>query len=96
MKELKLPFQRKLSRAWTTDLIERIESSTKAAVAKRPPIHLGGDTKWSAGSKAAAHRAEIGMIEDIEEIRSELKVNTIGEVELAPKRQVHLKQRESS
>lgn len=77
-------------------MVERIESSAKAAATKRPAIHLGGDTEWGAVSEAAAHRAEIGMVEDIEEIRSELKVYLLGKIELAPERHIHLEQRKSS
>ena len=72
-------------------MIEGIKSSAKAAGTKGLAIHFGGDSKWRAVSKAAAHRAEIGMIEDIKEIGSELKVDTVSEIELSPERQVYLK-----
>src|SRR5215470_8701042 len=78
--ELKL--KRQLNRARAADLVQRIETAALPAAAQRTGQHLRGFAELRRAEKVD-RAAEIGVVENIEEISARLKSQPLGEVELA-------------
>jgi hypothetical protein len=71
-------------------LIKRIEAVTESAAAQCLSIHFCGLPERGALIETGAHRTEIGMIEQIEKIRPELKLDTIRQSNFAPEGEIYL------
>ena len=78
--ELKLECE--LDRARAADLVQRIEAAALATAAEVVVQHLRGLTELRRG-QVVDRAAEVRLIEDVEEIASELKRKSFCEAELA-------------
>jgi len=76
-----LQLQGQLDRARAADLVERIEAAVGSARAKAAGQSLGRVAKESVGD-AVVGRAEVGVIEDVEELATETESDFLGEVKL--------------
>lgn len=90
-----MQFCRELDRARAADLVERVKASALAAAAERSRQHLCRLPElWRA--QVVRRGAEVGVVEDVEEISSSLEREPIEKVELPTKRQVELRSAESA
>src|SRR5207302_295240 len=96
-RHLKLEPQRKLQRAWATDLEDRIEAAAVAAATRASAEHrrrtqsgaVNGHSAWRGARKRQIHRrkgrtriGEVRVIEKIENFSPELKIDAFSQVEL--------------
>ena len=72
-----------LGGARAADLIQRIEAATLAAASERGSEHLSGLPE-ERRAEIVCGRAKIGVVEDVEKIRSRLKRKPLPELELPP------------
>ena len=86
---LELELEGELDGAGAADLVEGAEAATLPATAERAGQHLGGLAELRRAEEVD-RAAEIGVIEDVEEIDARLKSKPLGEVELPPQRGIEL------
>src|SRR5208283_1523819 len=79
--------QRELYRAWAADLIQRIEAAGLAAGAKGGSEHLGGLAE-ERRCHVVDGRAEVGVVEDVEEVGAGLEGEALIQLELPAQRQI--------
>ena len=91
---LEYQLQRQLCRARAADLVQRIEAAGLAAGAERCSEHLGGLAE-ERRAHIVGRRAEIGVVEDVEEIGARLEGEALIELELPAQRQIDLGRAES-
>ena len=84
----KLKLESELHRPRAADLVQRVEAAIEAAAAEVVVQHLS--TGRIAESSVIDRAAEVWVIEDVEEVASELKANPLGEVKLAAQGDVPL------
>src|SRR5438105_4412474 len=77
--------QRQLRRARAADLIQRIEAAILAAAPQGRSQHLGRLAE-KRRRQIVCRWAEIGVVEEVEKIRSRLKSKPLPEFELPPQR----------
>lgn len=80
---LKHELQRQLHGTWSADLIERIEPTVRAAASERRSQHLRRLPELRR-TEIVDGTPEIGVIEDVEQIRSRLKSKPLPKFELPP------------
>ena len=78
--ELKL--QRKLDRSWSTNLIERIQTTICATRTQKVRQRLRRVTEQRTGQEADGI-AEVWMVEDVEELGPETKSHLLGEMKIS-------------
>ena len=79
--------QRQLGRAGTADLVEGVEAAGLAAGAERGSEHLGGLAEEGRG-QVVGRGAEVGVVEEVEEVGAGLEGQALVEFELAAEGQV--------
>ena len=85
----KLELEGELDRARATNLVKRAEAAALSATTQRASQHLRGLAElWRAEEVDRA--AEIGVIEDVEEVGARLESKPLGEVELPPQCSIEL------
>src|ERR1051325_3005654 len=90
-KWLELHSQCQLHRAWSTGLIERAEASLGASASQAHSQHLDGLSKLSDIVQPGNRIREIRVVEDIEELRPQLKVDLLRQIKLAAYCQIQLR-----
>src|SRR5208337_1373365 len=91
--ELKL--ERQLDRAWTADLVERIEASVRTAGAEAGRQRLCRLAEQGAGVVVVG-RAKVGVVEDVEELRPETEAYFLRDTKLPLKGEIELKRSEAA
>ena len=86
--------QRQLRRARAADLVQRIEAAGLAAGAERGSEHLGRLAEQRRGH-VVDRGAEVGVVEDVEEVGARLQRKALVKFELAAQRQIDLGRAES-
>ena len=76
-------------------MIQRIEAAILAAASERCSQHLGRLAE-EGRSEVVDRGSEVGVVEDVEKIRSRLKREPLPEFELPPQRQIDLRRAESA
>src|SRR5262245_1392663 len=91
----KLQLQCELDRAGSADLVERVETATRAAGAQTVRQCLGRAAKQRTG-EVVVGTAEVGMVKDIEELCSETKFYLFGEAKLPLQAKIELRSSETA
>jgi len=86
----KLKFEGQLDRAGAADLIQRVEAAVGAAGPQTVRQRLRRAAEQGAGQDAGGI-AEVGVIEDVEELRSEAKPHFLGYAELPLQPEIDLR-----
>src|SRR5260370_2585234 len=84
-----LELEGELNRARSTNLVKRAEAAALPATTQRAGQHLRGLAELRRAEEID-WAAEIGVIEDVEEVGARLKSKPLGEVELPPQRAIDL------
>src|SRR5271165_3035110 len=87
--------QRQLHRPRPPNLIQRIEAAILPTAAERGSQHLGRLPE-ERRTHIVCRRAEVGVVEDVEKVRSHLKRKLFAEFELSAQRQIDLRRTESA